>query len=116
MPTLSRFIAAGFGLAALVGSTAFTPAVAGSSLQCGAQSQCQSAVRITPAGSSYYDYSCYDLWYARNAIYARQGYCFRTRRARRVFGARCYPPYGRLTAYQRRIVRAIRRAERRNGC
>jgi len=40
---------------------------------------------------SYRCMSCDRLWYERNAIFARKGYCFRTRRAVRVFGYRCYP-------------------------
>ena len=60
--------------------------------------------------------SCGELWYARNAIYARQGYCFKTRRARNVFGRRCYPPYGRLSGSQQRRVNNIVYWERRKGC
>ena len=59
---------------------------------------------------------CDRLWYQRNAIYARMGYCFKTRRARAVFGRRCYPPYGRLNWRQRRRVNRIRRRERLLQC
>ena len=59
---------------------------------------------------------CDDLWYERNAIYADKGYCFKTRRARAVFGRRCYPPYGRLNRWERRRVNAITRAERALRC
>ena len=40
----------------------------------------------------YSQMSCYELWYARNAIFAREGYCFTTRQAINTFGRRCYPP------------------------
>jgi hypothetical protein len=60
--------------------------------------------------------SCGELWYARNEIYADAGYCFKTRRARRVFGRRCYPPYGRLSRHERRRVSRIERWEYRKGC
>lgn len=60
--------------------------------------------------------TCGELWYARNAIYAQQGYCFKTRRARQTFGPRCYAPWGRLTASQQRRVNLIQRWERRYGC
>jgi hypothetical protein len=48
----------------------------------------------------YSQMSCYELWYARNAIFAREGYCFTTRQAINTFGRRCYPPYGRLTRWE----------------
>ncbi|MEM9028739.1 MAG: YARHG domain-containing protein [Pseudomonadota bacterium] len=60
--------------------------------------------------------SCGELWYARNAIFARRGYCFRSARARSVFGRGCFPPYGRLRGWERRQVNRIKRWERRNGC
>lgn len=60
--------------------------------------------------------SCDELWYWRNAIYAEQGYCFKTDRAIAVFGPRCYPPYGRLTPGQERRVEDIKARERRKGC
>jgi len=60
--------------------------------------------------------ACYDLWYQRNEIYARNGYCFRTERARRVFGPGCFPPYGRLSGYEAQRVREIQYEEDRMGC
>jgi hypothetical protein len=75
------------------------------------------SVSSTTAMAQDYDLmSCRELWYERNGIYAGRGYCFETRRARRVFGRRCYPPYGRLRGWERRVVNAIRRYERRRGC
>lgn len=60
--------------------------------------------------------SCNELWYARNQIYARNGYCFRTARARAVFGAGCFPPYGQLSGWERSRVNQIQMWEGRNGC
>ncbi|WP_245417849.1 YARHG domain-containing protein [Cohaesibacter celericrescens] len=72
---------------------------------------------IGKAQAQNYQYmSCGELWYARNAIYASRGYCFKTRRARNAFGARCYAPWGRLTASQQRRVNRIVSWERRMGC
>lgn len=51
--------------------------------------------------------SCGDLWYQRNQIYARRGYCFNTERARAVFGESCFPPYGRLAGWEKRRVLEI---------
>ena len=60
--------------------------------------------------------SCSELWYARNAIYAQNGYCFQTSRAISVFGPACFPPYGRLSSYEQRQVNDIIAWERRRGC
>jgi hypothetical protein len=68
----------------------------------------------------YWSMSCGDLWYARNAIYARNGYCFKTERAIRVFGnAGCRfeveadVPMSRT---EREEVETIRSVESRKGC
>lgn len=68
------------------------------------------------AAQSYRYMSCDELWYARNEIYAEKGYCFKTARARAVFGRGCFPPYGKLTAREQRRVSEIERWEYRNGC
>jgi hypothetical protein len=60
--------------------------------------------------------SCEALWYARNRIYARNGYCFNTDRARSVFGAGCFPPYGRLSGWEKSRVNQLQMWERRKGC
>ena len=60
--------------------------------------------------------SCDDLWYARNQIYAGEGFCFKTPRARAEFGRGCFPPYGKLTRYEQRQVNEIQGWEARYGC
>jgi hypothetical protein len=60
--------------------------------------------------------SCGELWYARNAIYARNGYCFQTARARETFGLGCFPPYGRLGGWEQRRVQELQMWEQRRGC
>ena len=65
---------------------------------------------------SYAQMSCYELWYARNAIFAQEGYCFTSRQAINTFGRRCYPPYGRLSRYESDEVDRIKYWERRKGC
>ena len=60
--------------------------------------------------------SCGELWYARNAIYAQNGYCFKTSRAISVFGRACFPPYGRLSPFEQQRVNDIIAWERRKGC
>lgn len=59
---------------------------------------------------------CQSLWYERNEIYARNGYCFKTARARATFGAGCFPPYGRLSYEDKRRVDQIQAEEDANGC
>jgi hypothetical protein len=73
--------------------------------------------------SSAQDYgsmSCGDLWYRRNEIYARNGYCFKTDRAIRVFGnAGCrYEAESDvpMSRFDRRLVDEIRYIESRKGC
>ncbi len=70
-----------------------------------------------PASASDYDYmGCNQLWYQRNSIYSQAGYCFKTARARAVFGYGCFAPYGRLSGYAQQTVSLIVNAERRKGC
>jgi hypothetical protein len=68
------------------------------------------------AGYEYRDMSCYELWYERNRIFARKGYCFTTRRAIRTFGRGCFPPYGRLSGWEEDEVDEIKYWERRKRC
>ena len=64
--------------------------------------------------------SCYDLWYARNLIYAENGYCFKTARAINYFGngGCAYHSEGAvpLSRSERSLIRGIRASERRQGC
>lgn len=60
--------------------------------------------------------SCGELWHARNEIYARNGHCFTTARARSVFGPGCFPPYGRLRGWEKNRANEIQMWERRRGC
>ena len=92
-PFLLATEAAAFALAALPGAT------------------------VPAAAQGRYGYmSCDQLWQARNAIYARRGYCFETPRARAVFGPGCFPPYGRLSPGEQQRVNEIQWAERQNRC
>jgi len=66
--------------------------------------------------NSYNNMGCYELWYARNAISAKKGYCFTKRKSINAFGKRCYPPYGELNRWETDEANNIRYWERRNGC
>lgn len=70
----------------------------------------------TQAIAQYRSMDCSELWYARNAIYADKGHCFKTRRGRRAFGRNCFPPYGKLNRSERRRVNRIIDWEYRRGC
>lgn len=64
----------------------------------------------------YHAMNCEDLWHARNSIFAAKGYCFKTERARAVFGTGCHPPYGKLAPEEQQQVDLISAAERAKGC
>ena len=43
------------------------------------------AIALIAPGTALAATSCFDLWYARNAIYDENGYCFSTERGREYF-------------------------------
>ncbi len=59
---------------------------------------------------------CDGLWIMRNEIYARKGYCFRSRKARIIFSGSCAPRFEGLSAAEKRKVEQIRRLEEKKGC
>jgi hypothetical protein len=65
---------------------------------------------------SYASMRCDQLWSARNSIYAANGYCFKTAKARAVFGPGCFAPFGKLSSSEQRLVNDIIYWERRKGC
>lgn len=73
---------------------------------------------LAPAANAanYGSMTCSQLWYARNSIYAENGYCFKTAKARAVFGPGCFPPYGKLSKWEQQQVDQIRYWENRKGC
>lgn len=64
----------------------------------------------------YSGMTCGELWYARNKIYADNGFCFKTQRARQQFGEGCFPPYGRVSGYAKERIDTIQYWESRRGC
>lgn len=70
----------------------------------------------TAMAQSYRYMSCSELWYARNEIFAENGYCFQTARAIRAFGSDCFPPWGELSRAEQAEVDLIRSWEERKGC
>jgi hypothetical protein len=53
---------------------------------------------------------------ARNQIYADVGYCFKTARAKSVFGNACFPPYGKMNREQQARVTELERWEALRHC
>ncbi len=75
---------------------------------------------LPAAAEDYWSLSCGDLWHQRNAIFARNGYCFKTDRALQVFGndncryeVEADVPMSRT---ERQEIEEIRSVERRKGC
>ena|SRR5258706_11871097 len=78
------------------------------------------AMMLPATAQNYRSMSCGDLWHQRNAIYARNGFCFRTDRAIRVFGnencrfdVEADVP---MSSSERLDLDEIKAAERRKGC
>lgn len=68
-------------------------------------------------GTDFYaNLSCEQLWYERNAILARHGYCFETARALETFGNVCAPPNGKLPANLDGVVSNIKTWAQQRGC
>ena len=71
----------------------------------------------TPAASQdASSMTCDDLWYARNQVYARNGYCFQSVKAKSVFGPGCFPPYGKFGKTDQVRVNELQFWERQKGC
>jgi hypothetical protein len=74
------------------------------------------APTATNAPKSGASMSCDELWHERNAIYARNGYCFKTAKAIAAFGKSCFPPYGALQGPDRNRVAEISIWEKQKAC
>ncbi len=79
------------------------------------------ATLVPPAtAQNLWSLSCGDLWYQRNAIYARNGYCFKTDRGLRVFGNANCTFYAEgdvpMSQGERQLAATIRDIERQKGC
>ncbi len=61
--------------------------------------------------------SCFDLWYARNQIFANNGYCFTSSEGKKWFdNASCYTSDPSLTAAEKAQVNQIKEQERAKRC
>jgi YARHG domain len=61
--------------------------------------------------------SCYDLWYARNAIYDDNGYCFSTDLGMETFdNDDCWTTHPHLSKWEQKQVAQIQYQERIKHC
>lgn len=75
-----------------------------------------SAVLLTAASASANDY-CEDLWFTRNAIMDRAGYCFGSNLGKSVFdNSDCIGKTVKISAANQRVVALIQKAEREAEC
>ena len=59
---------------------------------------------------------CYGLWHARNEIYAREGFRFKTPESQAEFGDRGWTDHPKLNTYEARNVELIKQAEQLAYC
>jgi hypothetical protein len=61
--------------------------------------------------------SCYDLWYARNVIFAENGYCFTSQLGKQTFSNyECWTSNPKLTRAEQREIAAIKAEEKSRRC
>jgi hypothetical protein len=61
--------------------------------------------------------SCYDLWYARNAIYDDNGYCFSTDLGQETFdNSDCWTKHPHFSKAEQKAINAIVAEEKSRRC
>lgn len=84
----------------------------GRHLQSGSGQRPSRTTRAIAAGAS-----CNELWYERNSIFDRNGYCFKTDRGKNAFdNSDCFTSNPSLTNAERNRVSEIKRLESQMGC
>ncbi len=77
------------------------------------------AVKVPPPPdtSASVGQSCFDLWYARNSIFHRNGYCFKTAKGKKYFdNSSCYTSNPSLSGVDMSRVMKIKAHETAQGC
>jgi len=65
----------------------------------------------------YKNQGCFDLWYSRNLIYANDGYCFKSKLAKRFFNQKCSKKYiSNLNNFEIKDIQEILKEEKKKGC
>lgn len=70
-------------------------------------------------GPTVEEFGCYDLWYARNSIFADYGYCFKTKKAKFIFSeyaSNCNSKMKPFDSEAKDFLKKIRSLERKKGC
>ena len=116
LPTLRAMGVAGLVVAAAVGAMVMQPSRA--SANCYELIGCTDSNYFKPAQLK--QLSCQILWEVRNTIYKENGYCFKTKKAKKHFGNEgcTYNDMGAvpLNAYERANVGAIVKVDKQKGC
>ncbi len=88
-----------------------------SSGQCVASGAAPKPTKPVAPTNEFAHLNCSQLWHARNKIFADQGYCFKTARAKKAFPNNCFAPYGKnLPAWARNDVGWIKEVEKSKRC
>jgi hypothetical protein len=75
------------------------------------------AVLALPGAAMAAKPSCYDLWYARNAIYDDNGYCFKTDLGKDTFdNSDCWTSKPKFSNKEWATIVAIKEQEEARGC
>lgn len=94
---------------ALIGISGAAPALAGPDFF-----PESSQIYISPIELEQLD--CWGLWHARNEIYARNGFKFKTANARAEFGTGGYTSHPELNSYEQRNIALIQQYEASAAC
>ena len=68
-------------------------------------------------GTAFAKTSCFDLWYARNAIYDENGYCFKTDLGKEYFdNSDCWTSKPKFSKKEWAMIEAIKDEEDARNC
>jgi hypothetical protein len=75
------------------------------------------AIALIAPGTALAATSCFDLWYARNAIYDENGYCFKTDLAQEYFdNSDCWTSKPKFSKKEWAAILAIKDEEEARDC
>ena len=75
------------------------------------------AIALIAPGTALAAPSCLDLWYARNAIYDANGYCFKTELGQKYFdNSDCWTSKPKFSKKELALIEAIKDEEQARRC